>query len=42
MFRKVVVDPEGYWDSFPLKLIKSHSISDTLRHEIIEIKNESN
>jgi len=30
MFRKVVVGPERYWDSFPLKFMKSHFISDTL------------
>ncbi len=36
-----VEDAERYWNSFPLKLMKSRSIPDTLKYEIIEMKDEA-
>ena len=35
-----VEEAEHYWNSFPLKLMKSRAIPDTLKYEIIEIKDE--
>ena len=37
-----VEDAERYWNSFPLKLMKGRAIPDTLKYEIIEIKDEAN
>ncbi len=36
-----VEDAERYWNSFPLKLMKRRSIPDTLKYEIIEMKDET-
>lgn len=36
-----VEDAERYWNSFPLKLMKRRSIPDTLKYEIIELKEEA-
>jgi hypothetical protein len=35
-----VDDAEQYWSSFPLKLMKSRAIPDTLKYETIEIKDD--
>lgn len=35
-----VDDAEQYWNSFPLKLMKSRAIPETLKYEIIEIKDD--
>ena len=36
-----VEDAEHYWNSFPLKLMKRRAIPDTLKYEIIEMKDEA-
>jgi len=36
-----IEDAEHYWNSFPLKLMKSRSIPDTLKYEIIEMEGET-
>ena len=36
-----VEDAEYYWNSFPLKLMKRRAIPDTLKYEIIELKDEA-
>lgn len=36
-----VDDAKHYWNSFPLKLMKRRAIPDTLKYEIIEMKDET-
>ena len=36
-----VEDAKRYWNSFPLKLMKRRAIPDTLKYEIIEMKDEA-